>query len=111
MSKTPAKANEQVEIEDLTLSGGDAEAALMRYLCTRAGKKLRFWDVVEAACCSSGRTNRRLERTFLARHLMRLVRENKVKRYYKRGIDRLKIRINEAYVSLWKSNLPGPLPQ
>lgn len=85
------------QLDDGEITAQEAEDALLTYLRDFPGQLLREWDVLNRVCVNPSRSQARLERQFYLKQMNRLVRERKIIRY-RRGIQRGKIRISEAYV-------------
>ena len=80
-----------------TVTAEEAESAILDYLRDFPGELLPEWAVLNRLCTRGNRSQNRIERQFFLVVLNRLVREHKVVRY-RRGLQRGKIRISEAFV-------------
>ncbi len=85
------------KLDHYEVTGQEAEDALLDFLRDAPGTLFNEWYVLNRVCIHPGREMARLERRFYLRQLKRLVRERKVIRY-RRGMQRGKIRISEAFV-------------
>jgi hypothetical protein len=91
---TPAEASEA--FGDMT--GEEAEQQIMDYLRQRLGQPVHLWKASYALATAPNWVLARPKASFYRRQIMRLIREGKVIRYYRRFL-RDKIRINEGYAN------------
>jgi hypothetical protein len=75
----------------------EAEDAILDFLRDAPGRLFNQWYVLNRICVHPGRDMLRLEKQFYLKQLSRLIQERKVVRY-RRGLQRGKIRISEAFV-------------
>jgi len=91
-----AKADEELRLLHGTITGRDAEQAILDYLREHLGEPILSWKVCYELCVSR-RPLIRKEQVFYRRQMTRLIAERKVVRYH-RGRFRDKVRISEAWV-------------
>lgn len=91
------EADEVCQLGQGTVTGEEAEDVILRFLRDAPGRLFSQWQVLNLVCVHSQRDLLREERRFYLRQLNRLVQEHKVVRY-RRGLQRGKIRISEAFV-------------
>jgi|SRR5208337_1479066 len=89
--------DETCQLDGCQITAAEAEAALLDFLRDRPGHLFGEWFVLNRMCSHPDRGQARIERRFFLKQMNRLVREKKIIRYRK-GIQRGKIRISEAFV-------------
>jgi len=84
-------------LADYEVTPLEAEEAIRDFLRDAPGRLFEQWSMLNRICVHPGRDMVRLEKRFYLWQLNRLIRERKVIRY-RRGLQRGKIRISEAFV-------------